>query len=160
MVKRRSGPNKGHYRRSPKFENGFRLARQPSAPFSRSQMVTVRVRGNRYFGRPTGDCLEEQNRRNMADVVESTRFEVELQDSAGLISKQAGSPYIRDRKAIDGSSKPRMSTVPGFLGRATPSTRVPLTGGSVVSPRSPPRFRCVQRSDASKPSCGMNDKRR
>ncbi|XP_037582198.1 S-adenosylhomocysteine hydrolase-like protein 1 isoform X1 [Dermacentor silvarum] len=43
----------------------------------------------------------------MADVVESTRFEVELQDSAGLISKQAGSPYIRDRKAIDGSSKPR-----------------------------------------------------
>lgn len=45
----------------------------------------------------------------MADVVESTRFEVELQDSAGLISKQAGSPYIRDRKAIDGSSKPRVS---------------------------------------------------
>ncbi|KAH8032615.1 hypothetical protein HPB51_026068 [Rhipicephalus microplus] len=37
----------------------------------------------------------------MADVVESTRFEVELQDSAGLLSKQAGSPYIRDRKAID-----------------------------------------------------------
>ncbi|XP_065303350.2 S-adenosylhomocysteine hydrolase-like protein 1 isoform X1 [Dermacentor albipictus] len=43
----------------------------------------------------------------MADVVESTRFEVELQDSAGLISKQAGSPYIRDRKAIDGSGKLR-----------------------------------------------------
>ncbi|KAL3221324.1 hypothetical protein MRX96_005060 [Rhipicephalus microplus] len=45
----------------------------------------------------------------MADVVESTRFEVELQDSAGLLSKQAGSPYIRDRKAIDGTSKPRVS---------------------------------------------------
>ncbi|XP_050030819.1 S-adenosylhomocysteine hydrolase-like protein 1 isoform X2 [Dermacentor andersoni] len=43
----------------------------------------------------------------MADVVESTRFEVELQDSAGLISKQAGSPYVRDRKAIDGSGKLR-----------------------------------------------------
>ncbi|KAH6922420.1 hypothetical protein HPB50_013533 [Hyalomma asiaticum] len=43
----------------------------------------------------------------MADVVESSRFEVELQDSAGLLSKQAGSPYIRDRKTIDGSSKPR-----------------------------------------------------
>ncbi|XP_040068830.1 uncharacterized protein LOC120841892 [Ixodes scapularis] len=42
----------------------------------------------------------------MADVAE-TRFEVELQDSAGLLSKQAGSPYIRDRKMLDGSSKPR-----------------------------------------------------
>ncbi|XP_077546911.1 S-adenosylhomocysteine hydrolase-like protein 1 isoform X1 [Haemaphysalis longicornis] len=43
----------------------------------------------------------------MADVVESSRFDVELQDSPGLLSKQAGSPYVRDRKAMDGSSKPR-----------------------------------------------------
>lgn len=47
------------------------------------------------------------HRRNMADVAE-TRFEVELQDSAGLLSKQAGSPYVRDRKVLDGSSKPRV----------------------------------------------------
>lgn len=43
----------------------------------------------------------------MADVVEPSRFDVELQDSPGLLSKQAGSPYVRDRKAIDGSTKPR-----------------------------------------------------
>lgn len=51
----------------------------------------------------------------MADVVESSRFEVELQDSAGLLSKQAGSPYIRDRKAIDGSSKLRESKLVGGI---------------------------------------------
>lgn len=60
------------------------------------------------------DAEATTHRLNMADVAE-TRFEVELQDSAGLLSKQAGSPYIRDRKMIDGSSKPRESKLAGGM---------------------------------------------
>ncbi|XP_064486521.1 adenosylhomocysteinase-like 1 isoform X3 [Ornithodoros turicata] len=50
----------------------------------------------------------------MAEVSE-THFEAELRDSAGLLSKQASSPYVRDRKALDGSSKPRESKLVGGM---------------------------------------------
>ncbi|CAN8005765.1 unnamed protein product [Ixodes pacificus] len=69
----------------------------------------------------------------MADVAE-TRFEVELQDSAGLLSKQAGSPYIRDRKMLDGSSKPRVSIEQPTDGRFSPDKRDGAAGGG-LSPR-------------------------
>ncbi|EEC04381.1 hypothetical protein IscW_ISCW016592 [Ixodes scapularis] len=69
----------------------------------------------------------------MADVAE-TRFEVELQDSAGLLSKQAGSPYIRDRKMLDGSSKPRVSIEQPTDGLFSPDKRDGAAGGG-LSPR-------------------------
>ncbi|KAL1420650.1 hypothetical protein MTO96_004398 [Rhipicephalus appendiculatus] len=67
----------------------------------------------------------------MADVVEATRFEVELQDSTGLLSKQAGSPYVRDRKTIDGSSKPREDPETSCPVRASGEVGAVSNGGGI-----------------------------